>query len=231
MPRNADILELETRRKIFNFILNNPGLHLREVSRRINIPRATLRYHLGYLKKQDLIIEETVKKSYMRYYCRNKVSTDDKKILTFLRQKTTRDILLYYLCFIVASRLELSNNLEKKSTTIAFHLKKLLEADIIEPAPVGKNVIHRIKSPRVIVRSPVGREMIYRLKNPKMVYDAFISYQYNIIDNASTKIIAEALNRFYIEGLYKNKKIKKFESAIDSIEELLYDIIPPPFCA
>ncbi len=38
-----DILTLEIRGGIYNFILKYPGLHLREISRRMDIPFSTLK--------------------------------------------------------------------------------------------------------------------------------------------------------------------------------------------
>ena len=71
------ILELETRRRIYNFILKNPGLHLREISRRSNIPKTTLIYHLNFLEKQGLIKTEANSR-FTRYYTTNKVGKKDK---------------------------------------------------------------------------------------------------------------------------------------------------------
>ena len=50
-----EILKLETRREIYNFILEYPGLHLREISRRTNIPLGSLGYYIKSLKKYGLI--------------------------------------------------------------------------------------------------------------------------------------------------------------------------------
>ena len=46
----SEILNLENRRKIYNYIRDNPGLHLRELSRRLNIAYYNLDYHIRYLK-------------------------------------------------------------------------------------------------------------------------------------------------------------------------------------
>lgn len=47
-----DSLALETRRKIYNLILNYPGLHEREIARKLNLSLSTLDYHLHYLEKR-----------------------------------------------------------------------------------------------------------------------------------------------------------------------------------
>jgi len=56
MISNKNILELELRRNIYDFILKNPGFHLRGLSRKLKIPKSTLLHHLKILKKRELII-------------------------------------------------------------------------------------------------------------------------------------------------------------------------------
>jgi predicted transcriptional regulator len=51
MISREEILKLETRRKIYKIILENPGLHLREILRRTKLSYGVLSYHLKYLKK------------------------------------------------------------------------------------------------------------------------------------------------------------------------------------
>jgi len=88
------ILKNEKRHNIYNFILRNPGLHLRELSRNLKIPIATLNYHLRYLEKQGLIEKKSTGR-FSRYYTVNQISKIDKKILGVLRRKLPRDIILY----------------------------------------------------------------------------------------------------------------------------------------
>ena len=59
MEKNK-ILELPQRRIIFNYISEHPGLHLRELSRRIDIPYSSIRYHLYYQEKRSRINCECV---------------------------------------------------------------------------------------------------------------------------------------------------------------------------
>ena len=42
---------LTPRDKIYSIIVQNPGLHFREIQRRTNIATGALQYHLEYLKK------------------------------------------------------------------------------------------------------------------------------------------------------------------------------------
>lgn len=76
------ILNLEKRRIIHNIILKNPGIHLREIVRKSKIPKSTLKYHIIYLEKQNLIIKK-VDRGCSRYFVSNAVGNYEKKILKF----------------------------------------------------------------------------------------------------------------------------------------------------
>ena len=47
------IIKLKTRKLIYNYISNHPGLYFRELSRELKIPKSTLDYHLTFLKKLE----------------------------------------------------------------------------------------------------------------------------------------------------------------------------------
>ena len=55
MPENA---VLDNRDKIFAYISNNPGSHLRKTARELKISLSTLRYHLDQLEKNGLIVSQ-----------------------------------------------------------------------------------------------------------------------------------------------------------------------------
>lgn len=97
MISKENFLELENRKKIYNYILKNPGIHLQEVSRKTNISYSTLRHHLDYLKKQGLITTKSNRR-YTRYYVTQKVGKKDKEIISLVREEIPRKIILLLLC-------------------------------------------------------------------------------------------------------------------------------------
>ena len=76
-----DLLELKSRRFIYNCIQKHPCLHVRELERVTNIPFTTLRYHLRYLQKKELV---NVKKEggFKRYYVTQSISLQEKKLFS-----------------------------------------------------------------------------------------------------------------------------------------------------
>lgn len=223
-----NILELEKRRKIYNFILEYPGLHIREISRRIDIPFSTLDYHLNYLKKRGLLKAKSEER-YNRYYVTNKIGNKEKKILSFLRKDTPRGVILLLLAYVACSQTEISENLEKDPSTISFHLKKLESMDIIERATASNGLIHKESIPLVIKRAKVSNESIYMLKHPDVIYDLLVVYKDNLFDKISTNLILDYMNSFLSDGV--PQEIQSPKSSVDSIAKVIFGLFPPPFCA
>jgi predicted transcriptional regulator len=136
-------LELETRRTIYQFILKFPGVHLREISRKLNIPLSSINYHIHCLKKQDVLIAKPNGR-YVRYYIAKKISESDKKFINILRQEVPFKIVIFLLTHPNSSQTEISKHLGRHSSTISFHLNKLI--DIVEITPNGKEVRYRVKN-------------------------------------------------------------------------------------
>jgi len=138
-------LELETRQEIHNYILKNPGLCLNEISRKLKISKSTLNYHLNYLKKLGVIIAKSTNR-YVRFYIVNKVGNGDKKIINIIRQDIPFKIIAYLLLNPNSSQIEISKFLKKHPTTIAFHLEKLANIDVVTGKPRGNEINYKIKN-------------------------------------------------------------------------------------
>jgi len=139
--------DFENRKQIYDYIMKYPGLHNREISRKLNIPKSTLLYHLNYLKKRGLIIDKNDGK-YLRYFTSEEILAIDKELYAVIRKRIFRNILLVLAYYRVCTQTEIVKHLEndfnikKHPTTIAFHLEKLLDLGIIECNPNGREKIY-----------------------------------------------------------------------------------------
>lgn len=231
MTSNENILKLETRRQIYNIILENPGLHLRGLSRRTNLSFGGLRHHLNYLKKQEYIVTKSDPR-YTRYYVSKKVGKKDKELLNLLRQEVPRKIVLLLITAgpaelygkytkeeqgdpslrtIVHSKKDLVElteywkepyadlfHLKKKRMTIDFHLKKLIDADVVE----------KIKD---------GREAKYVIKDEFRIWLFLADYQKSLSDELVD-----------LKLFWHNDFI---ERRIDAVLNVTWEIFPHPYHA
>ena len=222
------VLEIETRRRIYNYIKKYPGVHQRSISNKLSIPYSTLYYHLRYLKKQDLIVEKENSR-YNRYYIKNSEGRIDREFLNVVRQRIPRNIIMYLCIYFVATKKELSDNLDRHPTTIDFHLQKLLDMGFIELAPVenGKLVNEKI-SKRIILRKPKKNEKLYKIKDRDFMNKLMYKYNKSFFKDKAYKIAYE-LSREKIDTYGQPDTIVTFEKDVDRFIELFYDIFPHPY--
>jgi predicted transcriptional regulator len=156
-----EILENEYRRRIYQYINKNPGFHLRELQRRLDIPLSTLDYHLGYMVRKNII--ESKKDGYYRRYYVKPLETIDRKLLSILRQKRLREIILIMINDEGAKYQTLLKRLKIPTSTLSFYLNHLMESN-------------------VIMRHHVGREHIYTVANEDVIMKLLITYKSSFID-------------------------------------------------
>lgn len=140
-----EYLDLQTRREIYNFISKQPGLHLNELSKKMNIPEDSINYHLKYLKKLGVLIEKH-DDGHVRYYIVRKISEREREILDLLKQDIPFKIIMFLMMNPESSWMNVSRYLRRHPKTISFHLKKLIGSDIIETIPNGHEIRYAVRN-------------------------------------------------------------------------------------
>ena len=157
------MLELDSRRKIYEVVRKNAGGHMREIQRVSGMSYGMVSYHLSYLSKHNLIKEER-DGSYVRYY---PVTIDfrDEKLLALLRQRSVRTILLFVVTHEGCSHQEISAGVSLSPSTTTWHLKKLIDN-------------------RIIVSDKKIKGKAYSLDVPKEhIMNLLITYQESFLDS------------------------------------------------
>jgi len=164
-----DLLDLETRRKIYRLILKSPGLHLRKLARELDIPLSTLDYHLYSLYKKGLITVRSGDR-YTRYYVAGKIGIKSKEMMAVLRQRVPRKILIFLLIHPYSKHKDICNFIKLAPSTISFHLTKLINMDVIK-------------------RTITGREAMYNIKEPDHISRLIITYKKSFLDDAVDRFV------------------------------------------
>ena len=149
-------LELETRREIFQWVEQFPGLHLREIERQLDITSALAEYHLNYLQKHELVmsIEEG---GYRRYYPhydigdtseKPQLSSEDKRIVGLMRGPIPFQIVLFLMGEQGRTHKEISDGLKISRSTLTYHLKKLIQLGVVQKKARGPSRGFFIQHPR-----------------------------------------------------------------------------------
>jgi len=123
------ILELEKRREIYEFVNKNSGCHFRDIERKSRIPLTSLRYHLNYLTKHNLLSAEKFGNN-VRYFSKE-LTSENKQLLGLLRQNSMRKIVLCILKKKDCTFEDIVEFVNLSPSTISFYLIKLEDQKII----------------------------------------------------------------------------------------------------
>ncbi len=170
-----EILENENRRKIYEAIEEIPGVHFRELQRVLDMPLTTLEYHLSYMTRKKIIYSET-ETHYKRYYAKP-LDSEEKKVLSALRQKRLREIVLIILTNEKAKYLFLADYLKIPHSTLSFYLKYLVDNGIL-------------------LKDKVGYETIYTVKDEDKVVKVLVAYKASFLDKLIDKTVSTWLETY-----------------------------------
>lgn len=150
--RREDVLEYETRRRLYHLIEDEPGLHMRELERRSAIPLSTLRHHLRYLEEHRLIdlVED---KNVTRYFATVLPEAADRKTIAALRQEALRRVVLFVLAQGgAASYSDLQAHVGAPPSTLAVYLAQLVDRGLLERRSVGRGSRYVSRDPERTIR-------------------------------------------------------------------------------
>ena len=126
-------------------------------------------YHLSYLKKHKLIKEEKDGNN-VRYFPLD-VPIGEEKLLMLLRQRSVRTILLFIFANEGCSHQQIVSSIRLSPSTITWHLKKLLDSEIIKSNKEGKY------------------KKYFLNVSKKKIMDLLISYRESFFDNLVNGLI------------------------------------------
>ncbi len=159
-----EMLNLSRRKMIFNQISKYPGTYIREMEKALSLSLGDLQYHLQQLEKADLISSHDDGRR-KRYFVKNEVNYFDREILSFIKMRTPRRIIIFLMIHPESSFKEILAEFHFTKGALSFHLKKLIKA----------NIVINIKR---------EKEMIYRIKDENRISQILIAYQSGILDEA-----------------------------------------------
>ncbi len=147
---------------LLSFVQRYPGVHLREIRRRLAIPIGTLDYHLYQLGRKQLIAI----RFQGGYKCAfpetpigmgTPIGEDEKLLLALLRQPVPRAILLQLYLDGPASPQRLGEAISTTGSNLSYFLK-------------------RLETAKVILREGNGADRIVRLVQPARIHEILLRY-------------------------------------------------------
>jgi predicted transcriptional regulator len=172
-------LELENRKKIYQLIEKLPGIHFRELFRKLDISMGSFEYHLNILEKSNLVY---LKKEggFSRYFVKGKLGEEDKELATMLRNDRLRTMLLNLILHPGISHKTLTDKLGWPKSTISFYLKKLIDKNVVE-----ERALKGLKD----ISKPGKPEMGLHVVKPDRVIHLVVLYKSGFFDELSNRIL------------------------------------------
>ncbi len=159
MRMDEDILAVKTRRDLFQFVRQNPGFHLREIARSLNLSITLADYHLRFLEKNELV-SATMDGEYKRYFPRSMPGDQDarpaltesqKAVLSYLRQPVPLKVLAFLMERDFATHKEILEHVPVSPSTLSHHLKKMQYAGVLARAEAQEKG-YRVSDPKSVAR-------------------------------------------------------------------------------
>src|SRR5215469_4489311 len=135
---------LDNKQRIYAYIKNNPGAHLRRISKELGIALGGIQYQLNQLEVTNLIRSRRIG-LYKTYYTICISGERNEKISAFLQQETPRDIILYLIENPGATNDQIAHHKGFSAPAISWHLSRSIQIGIVSSHRDG---IHKIPSER-----------------------------------------------------------------------------------
>ena len=127
--QKEEILQLASRRKIYDLVKKFSGCNFRDLERKSSLPVGTLQYHLHYLAKHELIAEKKDGNK-IRYFAKD-IKPTDRLLLSLLRQKTIRHLLLFIMSHKKGRQQEIVAFLNLSPSTVSWYLSRLVKQNVL----------------------------------------------------------------------------------------------------
>jgi predicted transcriptional regulator len=128
-----------TRKKIYDYIQEHPGSHLREIGRNLDLAIGDIQYHLNVLEKTGHVVSKRMG-IYKRFYPSKIFGEKQKDIMGTLSQETPRKILLLLLQKPGASHGEIARFAKVSAPTATWHMKRLIDDGLVEAHREGQSM-------------------------------------------------------------------------------------------
>lgn len=133
-PADVPGTDVEMRRRVLQHVNRYPGLHLREIQRRVGSSVHLVEYHLNVLERLGLVASQE-EGGYRRFFpAQGERATPDAKDrawLGLLRQSVPLGVALYLLDKPGATHGEISDVVPVTKSTLTYHLKNMLRAGLV----------------------------------------------------------------------------------------------------
>jgi DNA-binding MarR family transcriptional regulator len=141
---NAVVVTPDNKQRVYSYIKNNPGSHLRRISKELVIAIGDIQYQLKFLEGMGLIKSKRMG-LYKTYYPVSILGERSENILAVLQQETLRDIMLHLIENPGATQSEIAHHKGFTAPTINWHMSRLIEMGLVYSCREGRFVKYYVE--------------------------------------------------------------------------------------
>lgn len=164
-----EILALETRKEIFEYVEANPGVHFSKLKRDLDMETGLLQHHLRELEDHG-VLESRDHQDRRRLFVAQELDDEERAILSWLRYETTRHILLFLLREGPRRNRDIAEAVGVTPATVSWHISRLVDAGVVEEGSEGRN-------------------SSYAVADEELTMQLLVRYQESFVDRAVDNLI------------------------------------------
>ena len=132
-----------TQERIFAYISQHPGIHLRQICRELGLAMGDVQYHVHRLEKGGRV-SSTRRGLYRFFYPTGLFGEKQRDILSVLTLDTPRELLLHMLVEPGSDQDALVKAVSVSQPTVSWHLKRLIDLGIVRREQAGRTSGYRV---------------------------------------------------------------------------------------
>jgi DNA-binding MarR family transcriptional regulator len=132
-----------TQRRILEFIISHPGVHLREICRTLGLGMGDVQYHIRRLER-DGRISSVRRGLYKFFYRANLFGERQRDVLSVLSLERPRELLLNIIEHPESTQEGLAGATQISQSTVSWHLRRLVDLGIVGSRRQGKTVTYSV---------------------------------------------------------------------------------------
>ena len=124
-------------KRVFLFIRENPGCHLRRIKDELGISMGTLQYHLARLEEARKIVSQRhgLRK---HYFLVGAFGQEERALLQVLGNETVREILMFIGEQTSPTQTDIAQRMSISRPSVSWHMRRLSNLGIIEEVSEGR---------------------------------------------------------------------------------------------
>jgi len=156
------------RKAVYDVVVKNPGVHLREIERMTSLPLGVVRHHLDRMQRDGLVFSRR-DRHFRRFFSKSKLPPNlQTETFDVLRQHGPRTILLHLLNNPGSTHGSMADALDMPASTLSTHLSLLMTKRVVRRERLDGRNLYRIRDEEglvkvlVVYRSSFMGEQVHR---------------------------------------------------------------------